>query len=87
VLGALQGGTNTCNRPDAKCTHRRNDWNWEALAQLEYARSSKRTRENGLGRLEVVSYKGRADHDGKIRSRKQRTDIGKCSFVNKTIQL
>jgi hypothetical protein len=26
------------------------------------------------------------DHDRKIRSRKQRTDIGKCVFVNRTIQ-
>jgi hypothetical protein len=29
----------------------------------------------------------RADHDRKIRSRKQKTDIGKYSFVNRTIQL
>jgi hypothetical protein len=27
------------------------------------------------------------DHGKKIRSRKQRTDIGKYSFVNRTIQL
>jgi hypothetical protein len=27
------------------------------------------------------------DHDKKIRSRKQRTDVGKYSFVNRTIQL
>jgi hypothetical protein len=29
----------------------------------------------------------RVDHDRKNRSRKQRTDIGKYSFVNRTIQL
>jgi hypothetical protein len=29
----------------------------------------------------------RVDHDRKIRSRKQRTDIGKYSFVNRTIHL
>jgi hypothetical protein len=29
----------------------------------------------------------RVDHIRKIRSRKQRTDIGKYSFVNRTIQL
>jgi hypothetical protein len=29
----------------------------------------------------------RCDHGKKIRSRKQRTDIGKYSFVNRTIQL
>jgi hypothetical protein len=27
------------------------------------------------------------NHDRKIRSRKQKTDIGKYSFVNRTIQL
>jgi hypothetical protein len=32
-------------------------------------------------------YLSRIDHDGKIRSRKQRTDIRKYSFVNRTIQL
>jgi hypothetical protein len=30
---------------------------------------------------------GLNDHGKKIRSRKQRTDIGKYSFVNRTIQL
>jgi hypothetical protein len=30
---------------------------------------------------------GRDDHDRKIGSRKQRTDIGKYSFVNRTIKL
>jgi hypothetical protein len=29
----------------------------------------------------------RDNHDRKIRSRKQRTDIGKHSFVNRTIKL
>jgi hypothetical protein len=29
----------------------------------------------------------RVDHDRKIKSRKQKTDIGKYSFVNRTIQL
>jgi hypothetical protein len=29
----------------------------------------------------------RVDHNRKIRNRKQRTDIGKFSFVNRTIQL
>jgi hypothetical protein len=32
-------------------------------------------------------YLSRGDHGKKIRSRKQRTDIGKYSFVNRTIQL
>jgi hypothetical protein len=29
----------------------------------------------------------RVDHNRKIRSKKQKTDIGKYSFVNRTIQL
>jgi hypothetical protein len=29
----------------------------------------------------------KVDHNRKIRSRKQKTDIGKYSFVNRTIQL
>jgi hypothetical protein len=32
-------------------------------------------------------YLSRGDHNKKIRSRKQRTDIGKYSFVNRTIEL
>jgi hypothetical protein len=31
--------------------------------------------------------KRKVDHDRKIRSRKQKTDIGKYSFVNRSIQL
>ena len=31
-------------------------------------------------------YLSRIDHEQKIRSRRQRTDIGKYSFVNRTIQ-
>jgi len=35
----------------------------------------------------VADYNGhRADHERKIRSRRQRRDIGKYSFVNRTIQ-
>jgi hypothetical protein len=30
-------------------------------------------------------YFSRDDHNGKIRTRKQRTDIGKYSFINRTI--
>jgi hypothetical protein len=38
-------------------------------------------------RSERPCYLSRVDHDRKIRSRKQKTDIGKYSFVNRTIQL
>jgi hypothetical protein len=33
------------------------------------------------------NYLSRNDHDWKIRNRRQRTDIGKYSFVNRTIRL
>ena len=37
-------------------------------------------------RLRRVSYLSRVDHVRKIRDRKQRADIGKYSFVNRTIK-
>jgi hypothetical protein len=36
-------------------------------------------------RLQAPSYLSRVDHYWKIRVRKQRTDIGKYSFVNRSI--
>ena len=38
-------------------------------------------------RLKGSCYLSRDDHNRKIRARKQRTDIGKYSFVNRTIKL
>ena len=38
-------------------------------------------------RLKRPHYLSRVDHERKTRSLKQRTDIGKYSFVNRTIQL
>jgi hypothetical protein len=38
-------------------------------------------------RLQRPCYLRRVDHDRKVRSRKQKTDIGKYSSVNGTIQL
>jgi hypothetical protein len=35
--------------------------------------------------LQAPSYLSRVDHYWKIRARKQRTDIGKYSFVNRSI--
>jgi hypothetical protein len=35
-------------------------------------------------RLQVTHYLSRDDHYWKIRARKQRTDVGKFSFVNRT---
>ena len=37
-------------------------------------------------RLLKSCYLSRVDHNRKIRTRKQRTDVGKYSFVNRTIQ-
>jgi hypothetical protein len=37
------------------------------------------------GRLQVPHYLNRDNHYRKIRARKQRTDVGKFSFVNRTI--
>ena len=54
--------------------------------------SLKRTLGNGLGKLSIGHRLrwpyclSRVDHVGKIRDRKQRTDIGKYSFVNRTIK-
>jgi hypothetical protein len=47
------------------------EWAWEAIGD----------------RLKRPCYLSRVNHDTKIRNRKQKTDIGKYSFVNRTIQL
>ena len=36
-------------------------------------------------RLQAPSYFSMVDHYWKIRARKQRTDIGKCSFVSRSV--
>jgi hypothetical protein len=36
-------------------------------------------------RLQAPSYLSRVDHHWKIRARKKRTDVGKYSFVNRSI--
>jgi hypothetical protein len=38
-------------------------------------------------KLQSPCYLNRVDHNRKIKSRKQKTDIGNYSFVNRTIQL
>jgi hypothetical protein len=47
------------------------EWAWKAIGD----------------RLQTPCHLSRGDHGKKIRSRKQRTDIGKYSFVNGTTQL
>jgi hypothetical protein len=45
------------------------EWEWKAIGD----------------RLQKPNYLSRVDHERKIRDRRQRTDIGKYSFVNRTI--
>ncbi|PNF36743.1 hypothetical protein B7P43_G11575 [Cryptotermes secundus] len=80
----------------AKFAHHKNDSNWETLTRhreiaricaLFKAYTGERAWEAIGDRLERPCYLSRVDHDRKIISRKQKTDIGKYSFVNRTIQL
>ena len=67
---------------------------WETLAQrrrtarlcaLHKAYNGEKAWINIQDRLHSPSYLSRVDHKWKIKARKQRTDIGKYSFVNRTI--
>jgi hypothetical protein len=80
----------------AKFEHHRNDSNWETLTQrrkvalicaLLKAYARERAWKAIGDRLQRPCYLSRVDHDRKIGSRKQTTDIGKYSSVNRTIQL
>jgi len=79
----------------AKFAHHKNSPNWETLASrrtlsriyaLFKAYSGERAWKAIGGRLQRSHCLSRVDHERKIRSRRQRTDIGKYSFVNRTIQ-
>jgi hypothetical protein len=80
----------------ATFSHHRNDAIWESLTQhrqlarvctLFKAYTGERAWKTIGDRLQRPCYLGRGDHDKKIRSRKQWTDIGKYSFVNRSILL
>ena len=80
---------------DAQFTDHTNDSDWETLAQrktlaricaLFKAYSGERAWKAIRHRLRRPSYLSRADNVRKIGDRKQRTDIGKYSFVNRTIK-
>ena len=71
------------------------DSDWETLAQRRMitrfceffkAYSGERALKNIHDRLRKPYYLSRVDFVRKIRDRKQRRDIGKYSFVNKTIR-
>jgi len=79
----------------AKFAHHTNNPNWETLAlrrklsricALFKAYSGERTWKAICDGLQWPHYLSRVDHERKIRSRRQRSDIGKYSFVNRTIQ-
>ena len=80
----------------AKFAHLTNESNWETLSQrrevsrkcaLFKAYTGEREWKAIGDRLQRTNYLRRADHERKITNRWQRTDIGKCSFVNRTIRL
>ena len=80
----------------AKFAYHRNKSNWETLTQrgkisricaVLKAYSGERAWKAIGDRLERPYYLSRVDHDWKIRNRRQRTDIGEYSFVNRTIRL
>jgi hypothetical protein len=78
----------------AKFVHHTGDLDWESLAQrrkiarmcaLFKAYKGERMWKEIGDRLQTPSYLSRVDHNWKIRTRKERTDVGKFSFVNRTI--
>ena len=82
-------------RKAAKFAHHINNPTWETLASrrktarvgaLYKAYCGERAWKDGGNRLERRHCLNRADNNRKIRSRRQRTDRGKYSFVNRTIE-
>jgi hypothetical protein len=80
----------------AKFAQHRNESNWETLTERRklarlcafFKADMGEQAWNAVGdRLQTPCYLSRGEHGKKIRSRKQRTDIGKYSSVNRTIQL
>jgi hypothetical protein len=82
-------------KKEAKFAHYTNSSNWKTLAsRRKLSRicavfkvySGERAWKAVGDRLQRPHYLSRVDHERKIRSRRQRTDVGKYSFVNRTIQ-
>jgi len=80
----------------AKFAYQTNESNWKTLSQrrkisricaLFKAYSGERAWKSTGDKLQRPNYLSRVDHKWKIRNRRQRTDIGKYSFVNRTIRL
>ena len=81
-------------KKEAKFVHHEGDIDWKTLAQrrrtarlcaLHKAHNGERAWKSIRDGLHSPSYLSRVDHKWKIKARKQRTDIGKYSFVNRTI--
>ena len=79
----------------ATFAHQTNSSNWETLATrrklsricaLIKAYSGERAWKSIGDKLQRPRYLSGVDHERNIRSRRQRTDIGKYSFINRTIQ-
>jgi hypothetical protein len=79
----------------AKFANHMSESNWETLSQrkkisrvyaLFKAYSGERAWKAIGDRLQGPKYLSRIDHEWKIRNRRQRTNIGKYSFVNRTIR-
>jgi len=79
----------------AKFAHHTNSSNWEILVSRRKLSRICALFKSYCGegvwkaigdRLQRPHYLSRVDHERKIMSRRQRTDIGKYSFVNRTIQ-
>ena len=82
-------------RRAAKFADSLNDSGWETLSQrrliarlcaLYKAYTGRRASKSIGDRMLRPCYMGRDGHNLKIRTRKQRTDVGKYSFVNRTIR-
>jgi hypothetical protein len=94
-----EGQINALDRVQKKATkfaNHTNDLLWETLAQfrkvaricsLYIACRGERAWKAVGDRLQGPCYLNRDDHDRKIRAKKQRTDVGKYSFVNRAIIL
>jgi len=79
----------------AKFSHKTNSSNWKILASrrklsricaLFKAYSGERAWRATGDRLQLPHYLSSVYHEQKIRSRRQRTDIGKYSFVNRNTE-
>ena len=98
MLGSCREQINELDRVQkeaAQFTNHTKDYEWEILAQRRTtarlcavfkAYSGERAWEAIRDRFQRPYYLSRVDRVRKIRDRKQRTDIGKYSFVNRTIE-